>query len=509
MNAQEIKETCALGENSRVQFKLKIDSPSKIAAEVVAFANYHGGTIFIGVEDKTGEIVGLTYNEVQQFSRVIGNVVNNNVRPTVYLQTETVNVDGKIILVVTVNEGKDKPYKDQGGNIWIKQGSDKRRVVENTEILELFQESGSFKPDENGVRRTSINDIDMMLVNDFLEQYYGKRIDEFGLPVEQLLQNLQIMTLNGRATLAGLLFFGKHPQMYEPAFVIKAVSFFGNDMGGREYRDSKDIIGTIPRMFESGMSFLNANLHSIQAGQSFNSVGKLEISEVALKEVLQNALVHRDYLIQAPIRIMIFDDRVEIISPGGLPKGVDVESIRFGKTKQRNPLMAAFCAKTMDYRGLGTGIIRAAKEVKNIEFVNDEGSQFQVIMQRPTDEFNESTPFSYENVVSDVNVEYNVGVGKGVRRLSSLDIRSQCPSLGKGEDENARRILAFCRIPQGILEMMEEVGYKSRTSFRRNVFTPLLEAGLLVPEYKDKPNSPKQRYYTASHMAALMASSTM
>ena len=307
MNAKEIKELCALGENSKVQFKLRIDNPSKIAAEIVAFANYRGGTILIGVEDKTGEIVGLTYDEVQQISRDVGNVANNSVRPTVYLQTETVDVDGKTVLVVNVNEGIDKPYKDQSGNIWIKQGSDKRRIVENAEMLALFQESGSFRPDEKGVRRTSINDIDMMLLNEYLEQYYGKRSDEFGLPVEQLLQNLQIMTKDGRVTLAGLQFFGKHPQMYEPAFVIKAVSFFGNDMGGLEYRDSKDITGTIPRMFEGGIAFLNANLHSIQAGQSFNSVGKLEISEVALKEILQNALVHRDYLIQAPIRIMIFD----------------------------------------------------------------------------------------------------------------------------------------------------------------------------------------------------------
>lgn len=494
MNAKEIKELCALGENSKVQFKLRIDNPSKIAAEIVAFANYRGGTILVGVEDKTGEIVGLTYDEVQQISRDIGNVSNNCVRPTVYLQTETVDVDGKIVLIVNVNEGIDKPYKDQSGNIWIKQGSDKRRVVENAEMLALFQESGSFRPDEKGVRRTTTNDIDMMLVNDYLEQYYGKRLDEFGMPKEQLLQNLQIMTPDGRVTLAGLLFFGKHPQMLEPAFIIKAVSFFGNDMGGLEYRDSKDIVGTIPRMFEAGMAFLNANLHSLQAGQSFNSVGKLEISEVALKEILQNALVHRDYLLQAPIRIMIFDNRVEIISPGGLPIGVDVEAIRFGKTMQRNPLMAAFCAKTMDYRGLGTGIIRATKEVKDIEFVNEEGRQFQVIIQRPNGSQGMPKPRPYESIASENSPEYSRSYSAS---WPLADIRTLCPALGKGEEENARIILEFCRIPQGILEMMEKIGYKSRTSFRRNVFTPLLEAGLLIPEYKDKPNSPKQRYSTA------------
>jgi hypothetical protein len=336
-----------------------------------------------------------------------------------------------------------------------------------------------------------------MQVNEYLEKYYGKRVDEFGLPVEQLLQNLQIMTDSGRATLAGLMFFGKHPQMFEPAFMVKAVSFFGNDMGGLEYRDSKDLTGTIPRMFEAGMAFLNANLHSLQAGQSFNSVGKLEISEVALKEILQNALVHRDYLIQAPIRIMIFDNRVEIVSPGGLPTGVDVESIRFGKTQQRNPLMATFCAKTMDYRGLGTGILRATKEVKNIEFVNDEGQQFQVIMRRPMDAW--SIPNSNDaNIVSEP-ISYGRYDGSiEVAESSMRDVRSLCPSLGKGDEVRAQKVLEFCRYPQGILEMMEVAGYQSRTSFRRRIFTPLLEAGLLIPEYKDRPNSPKQRYRSSA-----------
>lgn len=499
MNAKEIKELCALGENSKVQFKLRVDNPSKIAAEIIAFANYRGGTILVGVEDKTGAIIGLNYEQVQQAGRDVGNAATNHVRPAVYLQTETVKVEGKIVLVVNVEEGIDKPYKDLSGNIWVKQGGDKRRVVENAEMLALFQESGSFRPDEKGVRRTTINDIDLLQVNEYLEKYYGKRIEEFGLPIDQLLQNLQITTSDNRATLAGLLFFGKHPQMYEPAFVIKAVSFFGNDMGGLEYRDSKDLTGTIPRMFDAGMAFLNSNLHSLQAGQSFNSVGKLEISEVALKEILQNALVHRDYLIQAPIRIMIFDNRVEIVSPGGLPTGVDVESIKFGKTQQRNPLMATFCAKTMDYRGLGTGILRASKEVSDIEFINDEGSQFQVIMQRPVKP-RKTYYDDITNLLSEPDAEYGISHTHYVKEtgITASQLRLQCPSLDKKDEETALKVLSFCNIPQGILEMMDAAGYTSRTSFRRRVFTPLLEAGLLIPEYKDKPNSPKQRYRSSN-----------
>ena len=506
MEATEIRRLCALGETSRVQYKLRVDSPAKIAAEIVAFANCRGGSILVGVEDKTGDIVGLTYDQVQQASRDIGNAANEIVCPTVYVQTDVVDVDGKLVLVVGVNEGVNKPYKDKGGNIWVKQGSDKRRIVENAEILSLFQESGNFRPDEKGVRRTSLSDIDMVLLNDYLVQYYGRRADEFALPLERLLQNLQIMTPDGQLTLAGLMFFGKNPQMYEPAFVVKAVSFFGNDMAGMDYRDSKDIVGTIPRMFSEGMSFLKANLHSVQAGQSFNSVGRLEVSEVALRELLQNALVHRDYLLQAPVRIMIFDDRVEIVSPGGLPSGMDIDSLLFGKTLQRNPLIANFCAKTMDYRGLGTGILRARKEERSIAFANDEGMQFLVRIDRPT-----ARPSEYGNMVEESDPFDGYMLNARRNRLSvpsaggrpAYDIRSRCPGLPKGEDYNAVRLLEYCRSPRRILDMMDAMGYDSRTSFRRRLFTPLLDAGLLVPEFGDKINSPKQRYQTAIYLLSV------
>lgn len=128
MTAQKIKELCALGENSKVQFKQTLENQRKIAAEMIAFANYRGGVILFGIKDKTGEILGLNYEEVQRISREVGNTANEQIRPTLYLQTETVDVEGKIVLVVNVEEGVNKPYKDLEGQIWIKQGSDKRRI---------------------------------------------------------------------------------------------------------------------------------------------------------------------------------------------------------------------------------------------------------------------------------------------------------------------------------------------------------------------------------------------
>lgn len=114
-----------------------------------------------------------------------------------------------------------------------------------------------------------------------------------------------------------------------------------------------------------------------------NSVGMLEIAEGALVEVLQNALVHRDYLIPAPIRILIFDDRVEIVSPGALAGGLTVEAVEEGETFQRNPYLAAFCSQMMEYRGLGSGIMRAKMLCPQLRIESMEVSnQVKVIIPR-------------------------------------------------------------------------------------------------------------------------------
>ena len=201
--------------------------------------------------------------------------------------------------------------------------------------------------------------------------------------------------------------------------MIKAVSFFGNNIAGVNYRDSKDITGTLPELFDKGMSFLKANLHSIQAGQGFNSIGQLEISEIALEELLQNALVHRDYTRNAPVRLLIFDNRVEIISPGCLPDGLTVESIKLGTAVVRNPFVANFCAKMMPYRGLGSGIIRALREEPNLEFVNEpERMQFVSVINRVYDD-KINDPI---NVTEGINEGINdpINVTEGINEIETL-----------------------------------------------------------------------------------------
>ncbi len=387
MNAIELLDIINIGETSKVQFKETMPHPDSIAAEMAAFSNTMGGMILFGIKDKTGEITGLSYEEIQKYSQDIGNYATNNIVPGIYVKTEVISVDysgEKKILIVYVDEGINKPYKDLNRDVWVKQGSDKRRVTDNAEMLRLFQQGSHLLADEIEVYDTSIEDINQELFQGYFKKEFNATIKEKGLSFEQALKVKKVLR-NDKLTLAGLLFFGKDPQNIKPAFCIKTVYFFGNSISGKDYRSKpEDLKGTLPDLFENGMKFFESNLRHMQKGQNFNTIGILEISRDALVEILVNALIHRDYLKNAPIRIMIFDNRVEIISPGKLPNRLTVEEAMFGNPVIRNPQLIKFSFHTMPFSGIGTGLTRALQEQPDIEFNNDvDGEQFIVKIPRP------------------------------------------------------------------------------------------------------------------------------
>jgi len=148
--------------------------------------------------------------------------------------------------------------------------------------------------------------------------------------------------------------------------------------------------GTIPQLYRASMAFLINNLRMVQGDQGFNTLGILEIPRVALEEAVINALVHRNYYISSNIRIFIFDDRVEIKSPGRLPNTLTVESIKYGIHIERNPVIVSLLRdlEGIPYRGIGTGVQRIQRECDEqgvkVEFQNlEQEEQFSVVFYRP------------------------------------------------------------------------------------------------------------------------------
>lgn len=387
MNTNELLDSISTGETSKVQFKEILPHKDSISQEIIAMSNSLGGDIIIGVKDVTGEVVGLSPEQIEEYDKVISQLADN-CKPPVYITTEVVkiiqDIGMKHVLVVHIKEGINKPYKTAKGEIYIKQGSNKRLLTDNSEILRLFQSSGNILADEMEVYGTCIDDINKDIFSEYFKREFGQTFEEKGLTYQEALKAKRILR-NGQVTLAGLLFFGKDPQQIKPAFTVKLVSFIGNDISETHYRSKPpNLHGTIAQLFHDALHFLKVNLQYLQAGQDFNSIGILEISETALVEVVQNALVHRDYFKNAPIRILIFENRVEIISPGKLPNSLTVEDIKYGNPIVRNNMLVAFSMYTLPFSGLGSGIRRALHHQPNIEFINDiDGEQFKVIIPRP------------------------------------------------------------------------------------------------------------------------------
>lgn len=375
----EIKNEISLGEDSSRQFKEKLNNAMQIALEMCAMSNSAGGIIYIGVKDNN-TITGLSAAEIHYYNQFISAAASDHIRPSIYPKTQIVQVDGKALLLIEISEGVAKPYCDNTGVYWVKSGSDKRKASPQ-ELLRLFQQSEQIYLDETKTS-ADISDIDLAKFYTFFEKTKGQEFAATGLKIEQVLVNMNIAK-EGKLTLGGLLLFGNNVQGVKPFCIVRAISYKGNEIGGDNFIDKRDCVGTLEEQYRSAMTFLKNNLSTIQVEGSFNSRGALEIDEKALEEVVVNALLHRDYSKNAVIRLFIFNDRIEIISPGSLPNHLNVENIKNGNSIMRNPILTSFGTKILPYSGIGSGVPRIIKNHPATELINDEnGEQFTVIMKR-------------------------------------------------------------------------------------------------------------------------------
>jgi len=369
METSELLEIIARDEDSKHQLKANVTNSTSVAQEMVAFSNTLGGMIIIGASDD-GTISGLTREDMGKLSNLISNAGSQHVIPPINPITENFSLENSLVMVVYIPQGISKPYMDKDGVIWVKSGADKRRATSREEIQRMYQSAGLIHGDDIPVSGMTINDIDEKLFSEFYEKQYEEKIEEQDLPLKQLFDNLNL-SVDGTINIAGSLLFGKNNKHRLPAFIVKCVTYPSTEIDEDKYIDSQDISGTLKSVFDDTMGFILRNLKRVQKDKNVNSLGELEIPKIVFEELIANALIHRDYFISAPIRIFIFSDRIEIISPGHLPNNLTIENIKSGNSNIRNPILATFATKVLPYRGLGNGIRRAVKAYDGIEFNED------------------------------------------------------------------------------------------------------------------------------------------
>ncbi|MCK4446158.1 MAG: putative DNA binding domain-containing protein, partial [Candidatus Marinimicrobia bacterium] len=317
MDKIELLEIIARGEDSYTEFKEERVHSDKLAAEIVAFANTEGGNLIVGVSDE-GEIIGVT-NLDKEMQR-IDNICANNCEPTVYTTIEKLIVDDKKILIVKIPKGPQRPYRTNRGIHYIRTASGKR-IASPGELRLIHQASGAIYYDELPVPNTSIEDTDLEYFEEFLKKSLGGGIEDFGIKTVDLLKNMKILTSyesDTVTTTGGHLFFGKHPEYHLPYCKVTIVRFPGNDIG--EKFEKKDIEGKLIEQIEGTERVLKEYLRSETKIEGFEKEEPLfEIPVESLREAVINAIAHRNYQLPSQVRIFIFDDRIEIKSPGKLP----------------------------------------------------------------------------------------------------------------------------------------------------------------------------------------------
>ena len=547
------------GEVSGVQFKERILDKYDIACELVAFSNSHGGKLVVGIKDKTGETNALSYSEVQETTNLLSDIASENVVPSILIKIDTVEVEDGNLVVATVKEGLNKPYHDNKGIVWVKNGADKRKVFDNAELAEMMTDCGSFAPDEAGVRDATVNDLDATTIKQFLGNRFDRVLENKGLTgdafneasldmicsaiakghdCEKILRNLRFIRPDGSLTVAAMLLFGKYTQRWLPMMTAKCICFAGNSVGSKVFRDKvndADMEGNLLHQYDTIMDFFTRNLHNVQVGEEFNSMGKLEIPYTSLVEFTVNSLVHRSLNMKAPVRIFIFDNRVEIHSPGALPNGLTIDDIKAGTSMPRNMFLFNNAIYLLPYTGVGSGITRALDEDVNVTFMNNDKAQEFVITvwrgegNQVEGESNQVEQKSNEveeksNQVEDHNTGLRHSDTDHDTRLrhsgtdldtseNDLDTRLRHSGADLDTSENdldtrlrhsdtpkvslsnkQRDIVNFCSVPRTTKEILDRIGVSMHSKNRERYITSLVAAGYLQMTNPDNPTASNQKY---------------
>ena len=359
MNQSRLSELVAGGEGSRVEFKRDDCHADDIAKEMSALLNLEGGAILLGVEDD-GQVSGLirTRKDAEEW---VMNIARNNLQPAIIpVWTLITAEEGKMVGVIELPaDSPGKPYKAKRGGSWVtysRVGSTSREATREEEGR-LYQASKLVRYEIKGVPDTGFDSFDL----DRIRTYFGdilKRQSPSRSDMEnwrKLLCNSDLLVESGgnlQASAAGLLLFGKNPNRRLPQAGVTAVAFAGT---GKDYNtvDEERIRGPLASLLsrrgavqdkgviDLAIDFVQRNMGSTAWLESGRRRRKKAFPPDAVREAVVNAVVHRDYAREGTdIEVSLYDDRLEVISPGRLPNGVTVEKMKEGVVRvARNELL--------------------------------------------------------------------------------------------------------------------------------------------------------------------------
>ena len=485
MTEEQLHNLLALGEGSTTEFKRGL--PSNLGREICAFANASGGAILLGVSD-AGEIVGVgDHNSLK--SRVQSTA--RSADPPISVEVESF---GEVLSVVVPPQER-KPYSC-GGRFFIRDGASSQQMS-NAEVENLFYTVGRLHFDKQPCEHFSME-------NDLDEKTWARFSGRAKIPEEMdrvvALRNLGLVDAKDRMTQAGAWLVARDIRTFTTSAHVSCVLFMGTDKV--RILDRRDFHSDLPAMIDEVVAWILTKINVEYIIRHVRREERPELPEEALREAVVNAVAHRDYRSTANVQIYVFKDRIEIVSPGGLPEGMG-EADLGTKSVPRNPLLFGMLYRMDVVEQIGSGI-RRIRELCREHGVAEpviEVSEHWVTttFKRPPAEvgtMSGTTGDQIANSISDSTLHYpGTPPGDSTAQVGTKQALSR----------NQVGILRNSLNEQAITELMVLAGKKDRTKFRNQVLRPLLKEGLLEMTVPGKPRSSKQKYRVTARGRDLLA----
>ncbi len=393
----ELLEIIANGENSGVEFKRDDLRPEQLAKEIVALANLRGGLILLGVEDD-GTISGIVRDNLEEW--IMNAVFSAKVHPMILPFYEEIQFDDKFenkrVAVISLTQGSSKPYvvrHNQREDVYVRLGSTSR-LASREEQARLYESGGMLHAEVLPVAGTSFQSLS----HDRLNDYFANILAEPDMPQTEPQWMNRLLGLSYLTqgigdkivcTIAGLLLFGTSPRRYLKQSGIRVLVFEGE---AKEYHALLDEVidspllglwtvdhaerklfevnyGVIERFINKTLPFISDESDEIDDG--FRRDRNWHYPKEAIREVIINALIHRDWTRSVDIEVVVYSNRIEIISPGTMQNSMTIEKMIAGQRSPRNTIIVEVMRDYgyVDARGMGvrTKIIPLMKQHSNIE----------------------------------------------------------------------------------------------------------------------------------------------
>ena len=459
-----------VAEATEYEFKsaLEISRPKSWLKTVSAFANGLGGRLFIGIDDD-GNHVGI--DNIKEISDQISRLIKERISPIPeFNMTIHAIENGKNILVLQIPRGEIPPYyyvADGNTSAFVRIGNESNPATPQR-LSELVRRGKNLSFDS---MPTDYKLTDMAYT--IFEAAY-KKITKKAMSVKEYV-SFGMCQSDGTLTYAGLLFADDSPLLQCRVFCTHWNGLTKGSIGD-DAIDAEEFQGDIVSLLKNSHNFVRLNSKVRWKKMSDHRINKPDYADRAVFEALANALMHRDYsVIGSEVHVDMYDDRIDIYSPGGMYDGSLIQELDIEKVPsiRRNPIVADIFNRLDFSERQGSGLRKIREETSHLYGYTEEHEP----------EFL-STPSAFHVTMKNMNYDLRSG---------STQVSTQVTT----QDERTKRLVEFCSEPRTRDEMQQFVGIETREYFRRVILKPLLDSKILKMTIPDKPNSRNQKYVKA------------